>query len=267
MAYAPRVLDTILHSLTALLEPIGLLWLALLLTMLAALRKRKFGTAVYAGLAAAFMFAVGATRLPETLLSTLERPYLITNLDAVPTSDAVVILGGGMRPSKYEVAEVGLNEAADRFIMGVELMRRGKADNLVLGGATRTFNGHKINEPELVHRWFTKWGLVDAPIFDLPDCLNTHDEALRTADLLKAHGWRRVLLVTSAAHMRRAAGVFKTAGVLVFCVACDYQTRVSVVADDKINFIPQASGFNQMSIYLHEEIGWLTYQWRGWIKN
>ena len=261
------MLDTILHSLTALLEPIGLLWLALLLTALMALKKRKMGTAISTGLAAAFMFAIGATRLPEKLLTTLERPYLITNLDAVPTCDAVVILGGGLRPSRYEVAGVGLNEAADRFIMGAELMRRGKANNLVLGGATRKFNGREINEPELTHRWFAQLGLEHAPMFDLPGCINTHDEALRTADLLKAKGWRRVLLVTSASHMKRAAGVFQTVGVPVFCVACDYQTRVSVVADDKFNFIPQASGFTQMSIYLHEEIGWLTYRWRGWIKG
>ena len=260
------MLETLLHSLTALFEPIGLLWLALLLVLLAGLKRRKFKTATVAGLAAAFMFLIGATRLPEKLLATLERPYLITTLDAVPAADAVVVLGGGMRPSKYEVAGVGLNEAADRFVMGVELMRRGKAGSLVLGGATRKFNGQEINEPELVRNWFASWGLVREPVFCLPNCLNTHDEALRTAALMKAKNWRRVLLVTSASHMRRAAAVFQTAGVPVVCVACDYQTRVSVVAEARYNPIPQTSGFTQMGIYLHEEIGWLIYRWRGWIK-
>lgn len=261
------MLDAILHSLTALLEPLGLLWLALLLTLFVALRRRKFGVALPALLAAGFMFLIGATRLPEKLLTPLERPYLITNLDVVPAADAVVILGGGMRFSQYEVAGVGLNEAADRFVMGLELMRRGKAGNLVLGGATRTLNGREINEPELVRNWFASWGLVREPMFCLKDCKTTHDEALRTAALVKAKHWRRVLLVTSAAHMRRAAAVFQTAGVPVVCVACDYQTRVSVGAEDRYNPIPQTSGFIQMDIYLHEEIGWLIYRYRGWIKS
>jgi len=149
----------------------------------------------------------------------------------------------------------------------VELVRLGKAPNLVLGGATRTVGGREISEPELTRQWLASLPLTGVPMFILPNCHNTHDEALNAEALLKQWRWKRVLLVTSAYHMRRAAAVFQTAGVSVDCVGCDSQTGLGGGADEKWVVIPQLAGFEKLGLWMHEEIGWEAYKLRGWIKG
>src|SRR5437763_1587374 len=51
---------------------------------------------------------------------------------------------------------------------------------------------------------------------------DTHDEALKVRVLATERGWHRVLLVTSANHMRRASGVFRAQGLEVIPVPCNF---------------------------------------------
>jgi uncharacterized SAM-binding protein YcdF (DUF218 family) len=65
--------------------------------------------------------------------------------------------------------------------------------------------------------------------------------------------------------MRRAEAVFQKQGVDVTPVACDFQ----------VYGVPRTSGFSSpfprqhrldlLSLYLHEQIGWWVYRWRGWV--
>jgi uncharacterized SAM-binding protein YcdF (DUF218 family) len=217
-------------------------------------------------LLALFMFIVGDTRIPGDLLASLERPYVVESLEDIPASDAIVMLGGAVRPSKHEVFGLDLAPAADRVIMALELARRGKAKNLVVGGALQKVNGRIHIEADMTKQWLEAWALTSARIHSLGGCSDTHDEAVRVAALLKKEGWQRVILVTSAYHMRRAKATFETAGVPVVCVPCDFQTKVSVETGDSLVLVPRYPGFQKLSLYLHEQIGWVAYRRHGWIK-
>ncbi len=177
-----------------------------------------------------------------------------------------VMLGGGVRPSKHEAFGLDLTAAGDRMVMAVELVRRGKAPNLVLGGGAHRVNEQERVEADLMKRWLETWNIVQAPIFSLGGCANTRDEAVRTAALAREQGWKRVVLVTSAYHMRRARAVFLTEGVSVVCVPSDFQTEVSVETEDSIQLVPRHAGFYKMSLFFHEHIGWAMYRKRGWIQ-
>jgi uncharacterized SAM-binding protein YcdF (DUF218 family) len=261
------LMETLQYNLTALAEPVGLVWLGLIFLMFRLWKKSQHGAAVWAGLLAALMTVVGSTPVPDRLLEQMERPYRITNLGSVPQADAVVVLGGGVRYSQLAPHGLDLTDAADRIVTGVELVRLGKAPNLVLGGATRTVRGREISEPELTRQWLASLPLSGVPMFILPDCHNTHDEALNTSALLKQWRWKRVLLVTSAYHMRRAAAVFQTAGVPVVCVGCDFQVGLGGGSDVGWVIAPQQGGFEKLELWMHEEIGWEAYKLRGWIKS
>ena len=180
--------------------------------------------------------------------------------------NGVEVLGGGVRPSKYDVAGLDLYAAGDRVVMGVEFVRRGKARNMVVGGGAYTIGGRRLVEADLTKRWLAEWRLADVPVFSLGACENTHDEAVRVAALRKEKGWQKILLVTSAYHMKRAQAVFRTAGVPVVCVPCDYQTEVSIETGPGATIVPRFGGFQKLSLFIHEQIGWWMYRWRGWIK-
>jgi uncharacterized SAM-binding protein YcdF (DUF218 family) len=204
--------------------------------------------------------------VPGDLVASLERPFIVRELDKLPACDAVVVLGGACRPSKFDVGGLDLTAASDRVIMGLELIRRGKARNLVVSGAGHNVNGRKLVEADLTKRWLTTWHLPNAPIESLGACVDTHDEALRVAALRREKGWQKVLLVTSAFHMKRAQAVFRTAGVPVVCVPCDFQTDISIETEWGWAWVPRQPGFEKLTLYIHEQIGWLVYRWRGWIK-
>ncbi|MDW8308544.1 MAG: hypothetical protein RMK20_04135, partial [Verrucomicrobiales bacterium] len=105
------MLETVLRSASYVLEPVGLLWLGVILAALWALRRGQFALTLFLALLAAGMSVVGSTGLPGHLMAQLERPYVVRDLDALPAGDAVVVLGGGARPSRYEVGGLGLSEA------------------------------------------------------------------------------------------------------------------------------------------------------------
>jgi uncharacterized SAM-binding protein YcdF (DUF218 family) len=97
-------------------------------------------------------------------------------------------------------------------------------------------------------------------------CRNTHDEALRLRALALENGWRRFLLVTSASHQRRALATFRQQGLEVVAAPCNFLTTLSPEAEPPIFGIPTNLGFVFASTWLHEEIGWLEYRRRGWVK-
>jgi uncharacterized SAM-binding protein YcdF (DUF218 family) len=261
------MLDSVLRSAAYLLEPVGLLWLGVIWAALWALRRRQAALAVFLALLALGISVAGSTGLPDALLERLERPYAGRDLQALPVCDAVVVLGGGARPSRYDVGGLDLTAAGDRLVMGAELLRRGKARHLVVGGGAHTVQGQQLVEGDLTRQWLRTLGLASVPVISLGRCNHTRDEAVKVATLCRERGWTNVLLVTSASHMKRAEAVFRTAGVPVVAVPCDFQTAVSVMTETERVWVPAVAGFQKLSLYVHEQLGWWAYRWRGWIAS
>jgi uncharacterized SAM-binding protein YcdF (DUF218 family) len=149
--------------------------------------------------------------------------------------------------------------------MGLELARMGKAGTLVISGSGAMLDGQERVEGDLVRDWLTQRKLVDLPVLSLGHRSDTHDEAIEIRALVRERGWRRVLLVTSAFHMRRALAVFRSAGVEVTPVPCNFLTEISLPSAPPGIGVPRAGGLHKMDIWLHEQIGWLMYRKRGWI--
>ena len=210
--------DAIARTIVPLLEPIGLLWLALIVLAALLWRKRQRGFASAAAALAVFIYIIGASDLPDALLRSLESPYVGVKFDALAACDAVVMLGGGLDPSPHEVGGLHLTKAGDRIIAALEMIRLGKAPALVCGGS-----GVKIGGVENVESDLFKQALIDRrvpvrEIISLGHCADTRDEAMRTRAIAEQRGWRRVLLVTSASHLTRAVATFRALGVEVLPV-------------------------------------------------
>ena len=103
-------------------------------------------------------------------------------------------------------------------------------------------------------------------IIPLPACADTHDEATHVRALATERGWHRILLVTSATHMRRAAALFRTQGIEAIPVPCNFLTNVSTAPGPQAVCVPSWGGFEKIAVWLHEEVGWLEYRRRGWIS-
>jgi uncharacterized SAM-binding protein YcdF (DUF218 family) len=180
-------------------------------------------------------------------------------------ADAVVLLGGGAQASRYEVAGVHLSVAGDRLVMAAELMRLGKAPVLVLGGAWGRLDGREAPESHLTKDLLARWGVPADAMLPLGPNRDTHDEALKVRTLAAERGWKRVLLVTSANHMRRASATFRHLGIEVTPAPCNFLTSVGTGEVPFFSGVPGSDGFTKVGFWLHEEIGWLEYWRRGWL--
>ncbi len=265
------MIDLILRQLIHLIEPIGFVWLCLLAIGIQSLRKRRFGMAVSALALFAILTAIGCTGLAGSLLAALERPYAAVAIDALPPTDAIVLLGGGAEPSRYEADEMHLTPAGDRLNMALHLVRLKKAPVLVIGGGVAVLDGIPVGESNVVQSWFAGLkadGLIPSGIqlLALPPCGNTHDEAVGTKALAVRNGWRRVLVVTSANHMRRALALFNGVELDATPAPCNFLTNISTSPEPSAIGLPSIWGFERMTTWLHEEFGWMECKRRGWIK-
>jgi uncharacterized SAM-binding protein YcdF (DUF218 family) len=260
-----------IQLLDALVQPIGWLWLLMVLATALLLWKRRLRMAAVPGLFSVLVWVIGGSSLPFVLVASLERPYRGTVLTNVPNCDAVVMLGGTHRRSPYDAFGLDLTACADRVVMAVELTRAGKGKALLLGGSQYWDDTRARPESELLQRWLQAWQVPAAPVFSLGINDNTYEEAIHTRALMKEKGWNRVILVTSAFHMKRAEAVFATQGVPAICVACDFQASPGETTADpnggsRFDLVPRIEGFQALGLYLHEKAGWVLYRWRGWIS-
>ncbi len=254
----------------ALVEPIGFLWLIHLIAALRWTWGRKWRPAFFCWFVAGILTAVGSTSWPKQLLAGLERPYAGQAMEKMAAGDVVVMLGGVLAASTHDTFGLDFGSAVDRVITAVELLRRGKASTLILGGGSgqrKTPDDSKYLEGPLLGHWLKTWGLTTSNVVLLTACRNTRDEALQVRDLAKERHWQRILLVTSAYHMKRAEAIFRNLDIPVVPVACDFAGMGGLENATPFNPVPKSDRFQQLDLFVHEMIGWYYYRLRGWVTE
>jgi uncharacterized SAM-binding protein YcdF (DUF218 family) len=151
--------------------------------------------------------------------------------------------------------------------MAHALFKLNKAPYLLLGGNANKLDNVIRFESELVRDLYLSWGVPREAMIPMSWNADTYDESLRVRSLAAERGWKRILLVTSANHQRRASATFRAQGLEVISVPCNFLTSVSTAPAEQSFSIPRYDGFVRIATWLHEEIGWLMYRRRGWIKE
>lgn len=254
--------------LEPLLQPIGILWILNLAITLRLAYDRKWRGASFFGCIVALLFAFGSTSIPNRLLASLEQPYANLQLDHISSADAVVVLGGMMDRSELDALGFQVGDGFDRAMCAVELMRQRKAPILVIGGGggyTQTTPSEPWREADLLERWVGLWDLAPTNIVRMKLAANTREEALQVLNLSKQNNWKRIILVTSGYHMRRAEALFRKLGIPIQPIACDFVGLSGLANRHAFSPFPKAGRLSQLDLYLHELIGWYYYRMRGWI--
>jgi len=256
----------VVRTIESLLYPVGFVWLCLTALAIALWRKKARRAAAACGCLSIFLYVMGATAVPEFLIGRLERPFATATVEQAVSADVVIILGGNVNPSAHDTFEVSLNSSADRIVAGIELMRQKKAAAMIVGGGTAQIAAKEISEGKRVENWLKTWKVAPGEIIGLPACANTHEEALRSKELMEAHHWTNAILVTSAFHMRRALATFGKAGVNVHPVACDFEgLPVTEGEMPSLRIVSIIDHLKVLTLYVHEMIGYGYYAARGWI--
>ncbi len=179
----------------------------------------------------------------------------------VEKADAIVVLSGMI--VTVDGAPLGeWGDAADRFDGGIELFKAGKAPLLLFTRGQVPWQPDAVPEGELLAKRARLLGVPQSAIRLTGKVGNTADEAIAARAVLgRARNGvpKRILLVTSAFHLRRAIFMFERAGFEVVPFPVDYQvSKQSGVT--VLQFLPNAEALATSERALHEVIGLLFYR-------
>jgi uncharacterized SAM-binding protein YcdF (DUF218 family) len=236
-------------------------------------KKKPKLLALCAFLALLILFVGGNPLLARFLAKSLEWQNLPTPGD-LPRADAIVILGGGTESKAYPRPIVELNAAGDRVMYGAHLFKDGKAPWILLGGGAITWQKqHSTTPAEEMGEVIKEFGITEKDYVLQSRSLNTYEEAVFDAEILRERGATRIILVTSAMHMPRALALFRKQGLEVIPAPTDFkvtENNASLNPEDEwqaivFDFLPDSGSLSLTSVALKEYLGWMVYRLRGWI--
>jgi uncharacterized SAM-binding protein YcdF (DUF218 family) len=250
----PGELKPILTALV--LPPTGPLLLALLAL---ALGRRRLG----AGLAAAAVvltLALSTNGVALQLARVLMPPLQPVQPQQLRAVQAIVVLGGGVRPSAPEYGSPQLAEASLlRLRYGVRLARQSGKPLAFAGGLGWAANGQAEPEAVVARRVLQEeYGLAPRWLDDRSR--DTAENAQRMAEQTRPEGVRRIALVTDATHMARAAAEFRRAGFEVLPAPTNFPTPVNAGV---LEWLPSTEGVATNRALIREALGRLVARWHG----
>ena len=175
--------------------------------------------------------------------------------DPIPQRvDAIAALGAGITPEGWM-----RSEKLDRFLSGLELQRRGLAPTLMVSRERVRIGGRMVSDSADLARQTNLSNAAASTVF-VDSVTTTRTEALRMKRIADAHGWRRIAVVTSPLHTRRACATFEAVGFQVVCVPA--ALRGSGLDPGSI---PE-DRFRAFRSLLYETFATDSYRRRGWIR-
>jgi uncharacterized SAM-binding protein YcdF (DUF218 family) len=234
------------------LPPSSLVVLILAGLLLVDKRRRLAKGLIISGLALLYLLSLG--HVADLLVKPLERssPPLTEKRMA---ADAVVVLGGGSVDLLWHGAEPELNgETTSRLVKGIELARRFRLPLILSGGNGEPF-ATTVNDADVMAAAARALGVPQEQVIVENLSRNTLENSHAVRKLLTGN---RVILVTSAYHMKRAKAMLARRGFTVIPAPTYFlgQTRRWSLAA----LIPRAGSLMHSTTAIAE---WISLGWWG----
>jgi uncharacterized SAM-binding protein YcdF (DUF218 family) len=239
-----------------LLAPLGMgLLMGALAMAVASLRWRKLAF-VLGSVAWAWVYAWSTPWVSTQARAAIESAHPARLAADVEFAEVAVVLGGGIEspvPPLRLMPDLG--NAADRVWYAAQLYHAGKVKRIVLSGGIDSRIGG-LSEAEAMRVFIRDLGVPDAALLLEKDSLNSRQNAIQVAHLLRKWEFDRMLLVTSALHMPRAKRLFEAQGLVVIPAVTDHEAVDSAWEIRKL--LPDAGALDGSGNAIKEWVGlWL----------
>ncbi len=225
----------------------NLAWIAFVVGV--ALSRRRL--AILGAVSGALLTVAGSQAVGEALNHWLERDYQRDPF-AQGEFEAVFVLGGGVDIAPHPRFQIG--SSGDRVVLAARLHHAGVAKQVVISGTVIEGLAETFDSVTATDMILRELGVpATAIVKQSGHTRNTREEAAAAARLMRERGWKRVGLVTSAWHMRRALALFERAGVPAVPLAADY--RGALRWDGLYSLVPRDIGYHSVSKAAWEVLG------------
>jgi uncharacterized SAM-binding protein YcdF (DUF218 family) len=206
-----------------------------------------------------FLLLYGLSTGPviNSLIVPLETRYPPLK-DKTVHADAIVVLTGGVS----DLSQLGLEPepsviSLERLVKGVMLYRAFRRPLIIAGGSGSLIHP-EIPEADAMARAALDLGVLEQDIVIENKSRNTLESARAVRGLLTGN---RIILVTSAFHMKRSAALFKKQEFDVVPSPTGYLALDQPVS--WYSFIPSAVGLSTSAVALSEYISFAWYSMKG----
>lgn len=237
-----------------LLPPLNFLLLAVA-GMVLSFKRRRLGLLLMSvGLGS--LYACSSFGIAGPLLGRFERAFGPPPLAQLREGEVIVVLGAGTYFAAPEYGEDTVSRfTLERLRWAARLHRATGLPVLVSGG--RALDAATPEARQMAKALGEDFQVSVRWLED--QSRNTLESARNTGKLLAPLRVRRVVLVTHAAHMRRARLVFERAGLEVIAAPTGFTTPGPASA---LNYLPSTEGMLAARVLFHEAIGLGWYHLR-----
>jgi uncharacterized SAM-binding protein YcdF (DUF218 family) len=195
--------------------------------------------------------------ISDPFLGHLEQYYPTLPIQDYPRADAIVVLDGStglLLPPRREAEET----EGSRLWPTARLFHSGKAKFIVVTGGLpyRTQHGTLRADAEDMIDVLVAYRVPRKAIISESASRNTQENAQFTAKILAERHLKKILLVTSAFHIRRATALFRKTGLEVIPVPVAHQV---VARHHSIyDWLPRAEALARSTMALKEYVGYFV---------
>jgi uncharacterized SAM-binding protein YcdF (DUF218 family) len=215
-------------------------------------------------LALVILWGGGCRIVSERLAGSLESRSAPLAASEAP-ADAIVVLGGGIMPALPPRRSPELSDAGDRVLEAARLWREGRAPLVIACGGSLDGTPPESSDLAALLRFL---GVAPEAILEDARSRTTRENAVEARRLLDPLGAKRILLVTSAMHMPRAAALFRGEGFEVVPAPTDWlvveigpRSRLG----ELLSMLPNAESLVITTRALREWLGLAVASAFGWL--
>lgn len=250
-------------ALTFLLNP--LLWIILMIFLSICVKNKRAKT-VYKSLAFILLLLLGNRQIVNRVYQTWEYKTLQVE-DVEEVYDIGIVLVGFSynkedKPNGASFYNYGNFSSTNRLSECIQLYKNGLVKKLLLSGGSGSLNPSALNESYEIKDYLLKLGIPAEDIIVEPNSRNTYESSIAVGAILDKLKFNRVLLLTSAFHMRRAIACYDKQSIKVIPFSVDfiasYERRFSVK-----DIIPSSYALIMWQTLIKECVGLLVYKLTG----
>jgi len=243
----------------SLLTPLSILCLLLAVGLILLRRSRRAtrGQLLWLGIPWMLLVLLSMPAVAYLALGSLEWAYP-PDSERPEDTQAIVVLAGYVRPPNdlRPEAELG-QDTFSRCLHAARLYRQGEPCLVVVSGGKVESDTPGPTLAEVMRDFLLTQGVAARDILLEDQSSTTYENARDTADLLSQRGIDRIVLVTSATHMRRSERCFRAQGLQVLPSSCDHKAtqfrwRVG-------SFLPNPHAAADVDLVAHEWMGLVWY--------
>lgn len=236
-------------------------WIFIFLGIGILFRKRKLtGYFSLIGFILLYLFT-NSFLLDEAMRTWEVKAVDYSELDSI--YDYGIVLGGmSSYDAKYK--RVNFSKEADRLFQVLPLYRQNRIKKILISGGSGFVFKPDYKESGWLKKYLIEIGISEKDIIIEKESKNTYENAINTAKLLKNEKEKKILLISSAIHLKRAKACFEKAGLSTTVFATDRN-----VGKRKFNlmhfFMPNVENLTKWNYLTHEVVGYYVYKIKNYI--